>query len=322
MKKTIYILALLTVFTFLSCDGDSSGDVQFYTLKVQLNGNLKTIKKGKPLPSKLLNLLDYTKVEDESKPCFGKYYVPEISYYRTDLDEAVNEDFPIHEMVMNSRMLVTKEELESNYDVNMLKVPNIFTKETNQDVSIAPLNEENVFTLNIFSDKKENVVALKSKIDAALCDGASQITLIVDTKEQVETGVKKPTTGGDIPEGTDICGDFTLPSMTALRAELQKIIDTSRSLNERATIAEKTWNKYFDADAYVAKYITLDDKNPEVWNPGEGKSYFISRIALLKSIININIIRVEYSKENNRISGIKIVECHASEQMEALQLVQ
>lgn len=314
MKNIIYIFTVLLITVSLtSCDGESSGDVQFYTLKIQLNGKLEKVKKDKPLPSNLLKLLNYTKIMDESKPCFGRYYVPEISYYRADLDETINEDFPIHEMVMNSKMLVTKGELESNYDTTLLKVPSLFVKETNETVTVESFDQENVFTLNIFSDKKENITDLKGKIDAALCDGASQITIIIDAKEQ-----KTTTGGGTIPPGTDICGDFTIPAMRELRVELQKIIDTSRSLNERATLAEKTWNKYFDADAYVAKYVELDDKNPEVWNPGEGKSYFISRIALLKSIININIIRVEYSKENNRISGIKLVECHNSEQMDAL----
>ena len=320
MKNIIYIFAVLLLITSCtSCNGDSSGDVQFYTLKVQLNGNLKTIKKGKALPSKLLNLLKYTKVEDESKPCFGKYYVPEISYYRTGLDEVVNEGFPIHEMFMNSRMLVTKEELESNYDVNMLKAPNIFTKEINQDISIAPLNEENVFTLNIFRDKKENVATLKSKIDAALCDGASQITLIIDTKEQVETGTDKPTTtkgSEDINAPTiSPCKTTTIPAGIELKQELVKIIDTKKSTSKRIRLANKIWNKYFDNDAYISKYLHEGDKNSEVWDPGEGKKYFTDRLAVLKSIYDINIIRIEYSKENStKITGIHIIECHNASQ--------
>ena len=130
---------------------------------------------------------------------------------------------------------------------------------------------------------------------------------------------KKPITvggdGGNDLTTTNPCKTTTISSGLDLKEDLVEIIDTKRSTSERIHLAEQVWNKYFDNDAYVAKYLHENDKNSEIWEQGEAKEYFTSRLAIMKSIYDVNIFRIEYSKEDpTKISGIHIVECHNASQ--------
>lgn len=92
-----------------------------------------------------------------------------------------------------------------------------------------------------------------------------------------------------------------------LRLELLKIIDTKRSRREREEVAQNVWDEYFSPEVYVDNLMDENDKNPEHWSPGNGKSYF-AHLVTLPSIIDIKILTVERDKETQKISGLRVCE--------------
>jgi hypothetical protein len=325
MRQVNIIIILVSILLLnVSCDGGGES-TNFYELKIVFNQKLNKSKIDKALPSNLTFLLGFTKMEDESKECFGKYYTPRISFYRADLDKEERIDFPIAEMPIMMESIITPDELDNNYDETRIKTPKLLTISTKGNTVVENDIDDNTYVLNIYKDSKESVGLLKAKIEDALCGGASSIKIIIQDDKKLGVpivgvqGGQKPTKEGlDTKETRAVgpCNNPSLVELMSLRNELLQVIDTSSSMSERSVLAEQIWNKYFDSDAYVANYQHKDDKNPEVWEPGEGREYFISRIAILKSITDITIFRVEYSKDDHKITGIKLIECHNASELQ------
>jgi len=314
--KILFILISMLILN-VSC-GDGDGTTNFYELKVVFNQKLNKSKVDKVIPNNLLTLLNFTKIEDESKDCFGKYYVPRISFYRADLDREEKIEFPIAEMPIMMESIITPDELDNNYDASRIKTPKLLTIATKEDIVVENDIDDNTYVLNIYKDSKDDVEALKMKIIDALCAGAKNIKLIIQDDKKEGGKPRGVEVVGTDRETVSIgpCKNPSLVELMPLRDELLQVIDTSSSMSERAVLAEQIWNKYFDSDAYVANYQHKDDKNPEVWEPGEGREYFISRIAILKSITDITIFRAEYSKLDHKITGIKLIECHNASELQ------
>jgi len=101
----------------------------------------------------------------------------------------------------------------------------------------------------------------------------------------------------------------SLSSEETLHKELLKIIDTKRSRRERENIAAMVWKDFFSPNVYVQNQMDLNDHNPENWEPGNGKSYFV-HLVTLPSIIDVRILKVERDKETQKISGFTVCEIH------------
>ena len=316
MKRKISFILLSLLFLTASC-GEDSEDVVFYPLKVVFRQKFDKAKKGKPLSNVLKTVLNYTKIKDESSVCFGKYYVPEITFNRIDLDKEEAIDFPITEMVFNTRTLVTKEELDNNYDVNLIETPALLTLETNTNTDTTSEEGDSIFVLNIYDI--DNAREIQKQIIQKLCEnGSGSFTVVVNsnikklTPEPDDTTI---TTTIITQEETGSCNTSTVPDGLDLKQDLLVIINASLSNNDRIKKGREVWEKYFDKNAYVASYLDTTDNNPEVWNPGEAKQYLTGRLAMLNSITDLSIFRIERSKINNKITGIKIIECHNASQL-------
>ncbi len=127
--------------------------------------------------------------------------------------------------------------------------------------------------------------------------------------EIIESGT---TTGTATPPSSP-CEANTVADGLDLKDDLLKIIDTKRSYSERDKLAKETWAKYFDKMAAITMYLKAGQKNPEGrWESGDGSVYLVDRLAYMSSITDVNITRIEYHRETKKISGITVVECHNS----------
>ncbi len=139
-----------------------------------------------------------------------------------------------------------------------------------------------------------------------------KVFVYINPKELIENSNPPPP-----PDTTSVdpCNIATVTDALDLKQDMLLVIDAKLSINDRVQKGKEIFEKYFDKNAYVASYLDTTDNNPEVWNPGEAKQYFTGRIAMLNSITDINIFRIERSKVNNKITGIKLVECHNASQL-------
>lgn len=130
-----------------------------------------------------------------------------------------------------------------------------------------------------------------------------------ETEEEIQSG-------SDEIKG-DPCTQNTVTDGLDLKEDLMQIIDTKRSYKERDRLARETWKKYFDSMASVTFYVKANQKYPEgFFESGDGANYFIDRLAYMSSITNVNITRIEYHKDTQKISGIVIVECHNASEIQ------
>jgi len=183
MKNTLlYFFTILIIFTFFSCDGGGDGKVVFYSMDVQFDKELFDVNKGSQIPSNLASILNYINIKDESKECFGKYYVPEIVYTRNDLNEKFEQDFPINEGFLMSKITMTKGELNENYNLELLKIPKLLIKPSISNISRVKKQrvKKNTFTLNLYEEDNNKIELLKGKIKKSLCAGAKSITILVN----------------------------------------------------------------------------------------------------------------------------------------------
>jgi len=159
-------------------------------------------------------------------------------------------------------------------------------------------------------DKKKLILI----ISAILCITIIVIAVVLliggNNKTNKEKEVVKTTPQVTAPvTNTPTDYSISLPSEETLRQELLKIIDTKKTRKEREDIASKIWKVYFYPEAYIDNLMDANDKNPEHWSPGNGKSY-LARLITLPSIIDIKILAVERDKETQKISGLKVCEIH------------
>jgi hypothetical protein len=318
MKQIIkYFLVLIVAFIFSSCE---SVKPEFPKFTLAFDNEIEGFKVGDNLPSSLKTLLNYYEIDDEDSECNGKIFAPNIMFYRSDLVKSEDIGVPL---TMTGRMqksagTLSKINLKAMFNLDLIKIPKLVIKKHEEGKLLEPEYLKNTIEVQI-DEKKDGLEVLRKKIQKLLCEGASNIVIKINLEEKSPTGgvqdTEKPSEGG---ETTAIgpCSNPSLVELMSLRDELLQVIDTSSSMSERSVLAEQIWNKYFDSDAYVASYQHKEDKNPEVWEPGEGREYFISRIAILKSITDITIFRVEYSKDDHKITGIKLIECHNASELQ------
>lgn len=178
----IYLIVLSIFFTLTSCDGLGDGKVIFYDMNVEFSEKLSDISTENTLPSNLASILNFTKIIDESKDCFGKYYVPKIIYNRIDLSERFEQEFPLDEGAFAFEMTITPDELNENYNINKLKVPKLLIKPSKGKAK-PKRKRKNSFIVKIYDENTNNIELLKNQIEKALCEGAKSITIIVEDDE-------------------------------------------------------------------------------------------------------------------------------------------
>ncbi len=121
------------------------------------------------------------------------------------------------------------------------------------------------------------------------------------------------------PPTDDPCKANTVPKAMVLKDAILEVTNTAKSDNERLKMADRVWDTYFSKNAYINRYAdTSGSTLVGYYEPGQGKAYFTSRIALIASITDINIFRIEFSTragEEHKISGIHLAECHNATEM-------
>lgn len=314
--KIVFLSILILNF---GCD-KKKNKVKFYKLNFKFDTNLQELQIKDPMPSNLVSLMNYFEPSEDDLKCFGRIFAPEISYERTDLNKSVTIGTPLTFIRNLQKKVKTLSpiNLKEGYDVGLLTIPKLLLKKNNgEEVKKSMINKD-VFILKL-NDSKKNVEELKKEIQKRLCD-ENVSSIIVKVSNEIEVGFvddEPEDVEGDDDEITtplppNPCKVSTVNNAEFLKDDLLKIIDASKSSYERKKIANEIWSKYFTKNAYVAQYLHRNDKNPNLWNPGEGKMYFVNRLAVLESMTDINIFKIETSTQNGKISGIRIVECHNS----------
>lgn len=164
----------------------------------------------------------------------------------------------------------------------------------------------------VFHTSKE----VKSKIQETACSNTlKKVTVLINPSELSKPPPSGTTTGGS-ETPLNPCGVNTVASALDLKTKIEALVDVNQSDAERLQKAKEIWNTFFDPKAYVASYKDKNDENPDVYNPGEGKQYFTSKLAVLESIHSVGIFRLETSKKSGKISGIHIVECHDASEVQ------
>ncbi|MFS4448370.1 hypothetical protein [Maribacter sp. 2307UL18-2] len=156
-----------------------------------------------------------------------------------------------------------------------------------------------------------------SKIAETACDNPSKkVVVIINPRELEEMRLESP----PLPIGDPLltenpCGMETLVDAFELKSRIQAIIDVNQTDEQRLYKAEAVYRDFFDDKAYVASYKSKGDSNPDVYDPGEAIHYFTSKLAVLESIHDVAIFRLETSKKSGKISGMHIAECHDAKEL-------
>gem|GEM_PF-3331557 len=79
---------------------------------------------------------------------------------------------------------------------------------------------------------------------------------------------------------------------------------------ERRALAEELFQNAFTEQFYVKMHRESVDAEPELWDYNDGKNYLLRRLTSEESIKDIQIIKVERSGENGKISHLQLVEIH------------
>lgn len=182
-----------------------------------------------------------------------------------------------------------------------LKLNNYF-KEGKTSFIFHDNSEEEEYNGNtIYSDGE----SLNKAIQAIACDEKVNEVFVLVNPTSLSSIVPQ---GGSKTE--------TVKDGLDLKKELLKIVDTGKTPLERDQLAKKVWKTYFDKNASIKFYLNPNEKFPGFFESGEGKAYLIDRLAYKNSITNINIKRIEYHKDTNKISSIEIIECHKASQVQ------
>lgn len=309
MKKDTlkYILLSLTFFTLFSC---KNRKVENYKLIFEFDKKLEDFEVGEPMPNNLVSIMEYYEPEEDNDNCSKFIFAPKIEYIRTDLEKKEVIGIPLKAIKKFQQITGTLSpiNLKEGYDTSLLIIPKLLIKDTGNIKSPSKSKNKNKIFVSI-NDSKEAYDNIKKQIHKELCEkGIRSFTIVVNQIEPDSIGKGGPK--------INPCQVKTLDDAQDLKAELLKIIDTSLSDEERDDLAKKVWATYFDDKAYIERRLYQSDPNGSVWKPGQGIFYFTDRIAVLESITDINIIRIERSKKTGKISGIILVECHNASEIQ------
>lgn len=311
MRLLNFTILVIIYFTLVSCE------TKMIDLDLTIVTNSKLAESpDEPLPPLITDLLNpiECKVNDT-------VYIPHITIQRTDLaEENYVIENPISAEGKTRKFLNTYAyaDLKNDYEeiIPTLKTGDYISK-TGSKESTTEFNptEKNslIYFLSENKIKKKghymNIKEIRSNLDSLLCVDES------NSRKKIYIILSN---AGSIPPIDSIgsCNQTTVTDGLDLKDDLMKIVDTKRSYKERDQLARETWKKYFDPMASVKMYLKPTEKYPDFWESGDGQNYLIDRLAYKSSITDINIIRIEYHKENSKISAITTVECHNASEVQ------
>lgn len=224
-----------------------------------------------------------------------------IEFSKNWLSQYFKDSLVDTHLTLPTKKLVSKKAIDTYF-----KKENILTLILSEDSDEEMYNEN-----KIYANGRAISLAIKEKI----CKKEySEIVIIVNPSKlkssqpilnEVTNTVKNQVVNNP-------CNQQTTSKALVLKADLLRVVNTKKSYKERDKIAKEVWAKYFDENASVKMYLNLNDKYPDEWESGDGKNYFVDRLAYKSSIIDINITRVEFHRDTNKITHITTVECHNS----------
>ncbi|MGJ8743594.1 hypothetical protein [Polaribacter sp.] len=320
MRKTIQFLSIgLIIFTFLSCGNETvSVPITFVFDKPLEEGKYPDYFKEIVTPFSANN-------------CEFDYLMKPINVARLDIKKTpVETNAWYFEQMGDNTVEFSKNWLSQFYKDSIvdkhltLPAKRVVSKKTIDSY----LKKEEVLTLiyseysdgetysehTIFTSAKE----ISEQIKESICGNNYKEIIVL-----VNPSILSTTHAELLPEDETIttptqnpCNQKTTSKALELKDDLLKIIDTKKSAKERDFIAKEVWAKYFDKNASVKMYVNLNDKYPDKWESGDGKNYLVDRLAYMSSIIDINITRVEFHRDTNKISSITTVECHNASEIQ------
>lgn len=312
MNNNLFCLLCVLSLAFSSCDSKPPIEQR---ITIVSNSSF-TENESDPLPSEVKSLMTFSKCSETDV-----ILIPKVSVFRSDLKTDNKKEIKVPGSIGNDFKKKLGSygvaDLKNDYAEHLptMKAGKFLSKKGDNNTDTPYSHSKNALVLKVGeSEKFKSIQDVKKHIDEITCQDGGFGKEIVVLLPRSEDGTS--TTGGGEGKslGLDPCQEKTIPKALELKDAISEVINTGKSLEERLELAEKIWAKYFSKNAYVALYQNRQDNNPDVWNPGSGEKYFTNRLAMLESIVGVAVFRVEYSKINNKISGIHIVECqNASE---------
>lgn len=320
MKKIFYYLCLsIITFTFFSCGPEViSIPINFVFDKPLDEGKYPDYFKEITTPFssdncdfnyllKPINVtrLDISKATVETNAWYFEQLGDNtVEFSKIWLSQFFKDSIVDKHLTLPSKRVVSEKTIDS-----YLKKDNILTLIYSENSDNVTYNEHPIYTnaKEISNQIKENVCKNKYKEIVVLINPSS-----LSTSRTLPTEVIVKTT----TENQNPCNQKTTSKALNLKEDLLRIIDTKKTYKERDLIANEVWNKYFDENASIKMYVNLNDKYPDQWESGDGKNYLVDRLAFMSSIIDINIIRVEFHRDTNKISSITAVECHNASEIQ------
>lgn len=321
MKKTIYLLGLLYNILLVSC-GESAKPTPI------------TFVFDAPIEEGNYPEYFYEIVEPfETSDCEMGQILKPINVTRLDIKNApVTTNAWYFEQMGDNTVEFSKNWL-SQYFKDSLVVNHLVAdgkKEVSDKIYKRFFEKEDVLSL-VYSEDAENDIffdkpvftspsEIVSELRSTICSKPyKEVVIVVNPKQlksiDVVTVQQKSldTETEQYQNANDPCQTPTTNQAFTLKDDLIRIIDSSKPMVDRVNIAEEVWAKYFHPDAYVGLYRNAKGSAYDVWDPGMGKNYLTNRLAILASIHDVAIFRIETASDG-RISGIHVVECqNASE---------
>lgn len=320
MKKNAFIFCLsLILLTFYSCGNDTVSIPITFVLDKPLNeGKYPDYFKEITTPFSSNNCefdylmkpisvtrLDIKKASVET----NAWYFEQMGDNTVEFSEIWLSQFFKDSLVDKHLTLPAKRVITKNTVDSYLKKEGVLTLIYSENSDNESYNESTIYTnakeineqirANVCGSNYKEIVVLIN-----LSNFSSKNTELLPIDEVVKTPTKNP------------CNLQTTSKALNLKDDLLRIINTKKSYKERDVIAKQVWEKYFDKNASIKMYVNLNDKYPDLWESGDGKNYLVNRLAYMSSIIDINITRVEFHRDTNKISSITTVECHNASEIQ------
>lgn len=318
MKKEHLLISVLYSICFLlmSCGSDVD--------EIKLNLVFDKELEGDKYPSYLKDLV--MPFEGE---CELDYLLKPINFIRRDIKKSEKESNAWYFKDFGDNTVEFSKGWLEFYFKDSLVDPYLKQKTKNRNIKLSTYLKEDK-SVYIFSEDAEIEVFegypiytsakdVHKAIKSGMCankDG--EVTILINPKEinSIEQPEEITEEVSETEESKNPCNQKTITTALDLKTDIKEIISLERDYSNRVALAKKVWSKYFSENAYVERHKYLGDQNQDIWDPGQGRDYFINRLAILESITDINIFRIEKSKSNSKISGIFIIECHDSTELQ------
>ena len=186
MKLLKYTLSFVLLLTMISCKEEKPEYPKFvFIFNNAINND---IKEGDVFPNTLKKLVNYYENKDEDSKCFGKIFAPDVHVKRLDLNKAEKIGMALSPTgkMQKSFGTLSKVNLKSMYDINLLKVPKLLIKENKRASNNSSKISAKIYQISLNANNKD-IEKLRKKILSELCEGKSTIEIFINTEKKDET---------------------------------------------------------------------------------------------------------------------------------------